>query len=69
MGSAELVDVEASEIALAKVSTFVLANDLTLTGFFPLADLPAFGGIFTLVNFSALVAFGHLLAIWSVFPQ
>ena len=42
--------------------TAVLADELTLTTFFPLADFSALGVIFTLANFSALVALGNLLA-------
>ena len=39
----------------------VLADESALTAFFPLADFSAWGMIFTLANFLALVALGHLL--------
>ena len=60
-----LVGGEESVTAFAEVlasGAVVLADDLALTTFFSLADFSVVEGIFTLANFSALVALGHLLA-------
>ena len=64
LGPELLVGVEKSMTTFAEISASgaaVLADDSALTKFFYLADFAVVERIFTLANFSALVALGHLL--------
>ena len=47
-------------------SVVIVETDGSVLTIFPLVDFSALGVFLTLANFSALVALGHLLAMWSV---